>query len=96
MQVIETTAHVSPDGMLRLELQAGQPNQEVQVAVVVEPIPPQAPNSPQPDDRWASVREKFVAAGFRVPAPGLNNIAPIRPIELPGISASELLIGDRR
>jgi hypothetical protein len=96
MRVIETIARVGPDGMLRLELPVGQPNQDLQVALVVEPMQPRAPAAESLDDRWASVRGRLTAAGFSVPPPGLNPGAPAEPLELPGMSASEMLVRDRR
>ena len=94
MQVIETTAHVGPDGMLRLEVPTDQKNQDVQIALVVEPVRPQMEGST--GDRWAPIRERLVAAGLSVPPPGLQNAGRVEPVELQGPTASEILVGDRR
>jgi hypothetical protein len=94
MRVIETTAHVGPDGMLRLEVPLEQRSQDVRVAVVVEWTPTQQPNPT--DDRWASVRTRLAGTGIRVPPPGVDNCGPVDPVDLPGPSASEILINDRR
>ena len=96
MRVIETTAHVGPDGMLRLELPTGNPNQDLHVALVVEPVRSPLATCEQAQDRWASVRQRLEAAGLRVPPPGVQNAGPVEPVELPGMSASEMLIRDRR
>ena len=96
MQVIETTAHVGSDGMLRLEVPLEQRNQDVRVALVVESTPAQKSTPDQTDDRWASVRDQLEGTGIRVPPPGINNSDPVDPVVLPGPSASEMLINDRR
>jgi hypothetical protein len=94
MRVIETTAHVGSDGMLRLEVPLEQRDGDVQVAVVVESSPALPPTSAA--DKWAPIRSHLEAAGMRVPPPGLGNAGPIEPVSLPGPPASELLIRDRR
>ena len=96
MRVIETTAHVGPDGMLRLEVPLDERNQDVRVAVVVESAPTRSSQPERSDDKWAAVRSQLEAAGFRVPPPGCTNSGPVNPIDLPGPSASEMLISDRR
>ena len=96
MQVIETTAHVGEDGMLRLEMPLEQHNQDVRVAVVVESTPPRLPASVSTEDKWSAVRGKLGATGLRVPPPGVDNPGPVEPITLPGPSASQMLINDRR
>jgi len=73
-----------------------QRSQDVRVALVVESTPAQRPKSDQIDDRWASVRDRLAGTGIRVPAPGVENCGPVEPVVLPGPSASEMLINDRR
>ncbi len=94
MKVIETTAHVGSDGMLRLEVPLQRRDQDVHVAVVVES--PATPPPASAADRWAPLRTSLEAAGIRVPAPGVDNAGPVEPVSLPGPSASEMLIRDRR
>ena len=96
MRVIETTAHVGDDGMLRLEMPLEQRNQDVRVAIVVESAPYQSPASSPMADKWATVRERADAAGLRVPPSGMDNPGPVEPVTLPGPSASQMLINDRR
>lgn len=43
MRVIETTAHIGDDGMLRLEIPTEQRNRDVQIALVVESAEPSVP-----------------------------------------------------
>ena len=96
MQVIETTAHVGEDGMLRLEMPLEQRNQDVRVAVVVESTPPRLSASAATSDKWSSVRGQPGAAGLRVPPPGVDNPGPVEPVALPGPAASQMLVNDRR
>jgi hypothetical protein len=92
MKIIETRARVGSDGMLRLEVPVERCNQDVQVALIIE-----SPSATPPElDRWAPVRGRLEAAGIRVPPPGLENPGPVEPESLPGPSASEILIRDRR
>jgi hypothetical protein len=92
MKIIETKAHVDADGMLRLEFAVEQRNQDVQVALIIE-----SPAAPAPaTDKWAATRAQLEAGGLRVPPPGLDNPGPVEPESLPGMSASEILIRDRR
>jgi hypothetical protein len=94
MRVIQTTAHVGSDGMLRLQVPTEQRNQDVHVALVVETLTPVPVEKAA--DRWEAVREQMIAAGLRVPAPGVRNPGPVQPIELSGPTASEILVSDRR
>jgi hypothetical protein len=94
MRIIETTAHVGPDGMLRLQVPVEQPNRDVQVALVIESPPTPTPTPVA--DRWAAVRARLEAGGIHVPPPGLDNPGSVEPESLPGPSASEILIRDRR
>jgi hypothetical protein len=96
MRVIETTAHVGSDGLLRLEVAIEQRNQNVRVAVVVESSSAQLPPPNGLEDAWAAVHARLEAGGVRVPSPGTDNAGPVKPVELPGTPASQLLIGDRR
>ncbi|HET6250291.1 MAG TPA: hypothetical protein VFE47_21555 [Tepidisphaeraceae bacterium] len=95
MRIIETTAHIGSDGMLRLEVPLEQRNRDVRVAVVVESAIAQQRSEPV-DDQWAGVREKAKSAGIHTPPAGVVNCGPVEPIVLPGRSASEILISDRR
>ena len=96
MRIIETTAHVGADGMLRLEVPLEQRNQNVRVAVVVESTPEQKPKPDQINDRWASLRGQLEGTGIRIPLPGIDNPGPVEAVVLPGASASEMLINCRR
>ena len=96
MRVIETTAHIGNDGMLRLEMPLDQPNQDVRVAVVVESAPPFASAPEAIADKWVSIRGQAGVSGLRVPPPGLDNPGPVEPVTLPGLSASQMLINDCR
>lgn len=82
--------------MLRLVVPLEQRSQDVRVALVVESTPERRPKPDQIDDPWASVRDGLTGTGIRVPAPGVNNCGPVEPVVLPGPSASEMLINDRR
>lgn len=96
MRVIETTAYVGSDGMLRLEVPLEQRSQDVRIALVVE-SPPLLMLKPGPiDDRWGSMRNRVAGTSIRLPAPGVTNGGPVEPVVLPGLSASETLINDRR
>jgi hypothetical protein len=94
MRVIETTAHVGSDGVLRLAVPVAQRDRDVHVALVVDSAGPAA--SASPADTWASVRPALEIAGIRVPPPGVDNPGAVKPLSLPGPSASEMLIRDRR
>ena len=93
MQIIEATAHVGGDGILRLEVPVAQRDRDVQVALVVESPP--APAAPGVD-KWAAVRARLEAGGIHVPPPGSGRLEPFELIALPGPTASEILIRDRR
>lgn len=97
MTAIQTTVHVGPDGMLRLEVPVEQRNRDVAVTVLVdEAMAGQGAAAQRGHDSWSSSRQQLEAAGVRVPAPGVSNPGPVTPIDLPGPSASEILIRDRR
>ena len=96
MRVIETTAHIGDDGMLRLEMPLEQRNEDVRVAVVVASAPLRSITPEAVVDRWASIRVEAGACGLRVPPPGVDNPGPVEPGRLPWPSASEMLISDRR
>ena len=96
MRVIETTAHVGSDGMLRLEVPVEERERDVRVTVVMESPQPGLPNQASPVDRWASCRTKLESAGIRVPPPGVDNSGPVKAVVLPAPSASQVLISDRR
>ncbi|MDD4888995.1 MAG: hypothetical protein PHU85_03625 [Phycisphaerae bacterium] len=93
--VIETTAHVGDDGILRLEIPVPERNQDVQVMVTI------SSPGPQVEDDWAELREKIrknpeLGKIFELPPPGRRKYVPFEPNEMPGPSASEILIRDRR
>ncbi len=94
MQVIETTAHIGADGMLRIEVPVKRHQGEVRVAVVVESEQAQAVAAAP--DKWSPIRAQLVAAGISVPPLGKENSPQVEPVSLPGTSASEMLIADRR
>jgi hypothetical protein len=96
MRVIETTAHIGDDGMLRLEMPLEQRNEDVRIAVVVESAPLRSPKPEAIVDKWAAIRAQAGASSLRVPPPGVDNPGPVEPVTLPGPSASEMLISDRR
>lgn len=96
MQVIETTALVGSHGMLRLEVPLEQRDQDVRVAVVVESARAPSAAAETSGDAWSAIRGRLEAAGIRVPPPGVNNTGPVTAIELPGLSASQMFINDRR
>lgn len=94
MTTIETTAHVGPDGVLRLEVPIGQAGQVVKI--VLETLP-QVPASTAEDDPWREYRAKAAGAeGITLPPPRRKTYRRVEPIDLPGPSASEILIRDRR
>jgi len=96
MRIIETTAHIGPDGMLRVEVPVDDRDKDVRVAVVVESMAGQFPARQGNLDKWAEFRARLEAHGLRVPPPWIDNPGEISPIALPGPSASEALISDRR
>lgn len=99
MRVIETTAYVGADGMLRLEVPLEQRDQDVRVALMVESQPPKVdaePHSSSAHDPWASYREKLKGSGIQFPAPGSWTPRGSAPLRFEGRSASETLVGDRR
>ncbi len=96
MQVIQTIAHVGPDGMLHLAVPVEGKDQDVRVRVEVEAAVGSEADSDCSIDPWAQSRVRLEAAGLRVPPPGIVNLGPVEPIGLAGITASELLIHDRR
>ena len=72
MQVIETTAHVGSDGMLRIEVAMNERrDQDVRVAVVIDSSPRQPVALPQTGsslaDPWLAYRAKLESAGVAVP-----------------------------
>lgn len=102
MATIETTANVGPDGVLRLEMPIGRAGQTVKVVLEVlpqlpAPIPPAQLTPVAEDDPWRDYRATPVEAeGIALPPPGRRKYRPVVPVDLPGPSASEILIRDRR
>jgi hypothetical protein len=78
--------------MLRLAVPIDERDRDVRVALVVDTLA----SAPASADKWAAVREKLEAAGIRVPPPGADYADEVEPEVLPGPSASEILIRDRR
>ncbi|MDM8005652.1 MAG: hypothetical protein QUV05_05815 [Phycisphaerae bacterium] len=82
MRTVETTAKTGPDGVLRLELPTGQPDQTVHVVVTLQPI--------SETDQQA----RLLKAGIRPPVRW--NEEQIRPLNLGDPPVSQTLIEDRR
>ncbi len=101
MRVIETTAHIGEDGMLRLEVPFSQRNFDVRVAVVVE-SPKLSAESVSIDSRssandpWGPFRDQFKAAGLSAPAPDSWTGRGVAPLQFDGSSVAETLVEDRR
>ena len=96
MRVIETTAHVGNDGLLRLEVPLDERNQDVRVTVVVESPLPSAKEADSIADPWAPYRAKLEASGVQVPPPGAWHPRHGDPLRFDGPSVSETLVKDRR
>jgi hypothetical protein len=104
MTTIETTAHVGPDGVLRLEVPTGQANQDLQVVLEFHSRPaaaaPEAGESAPPDldDPWRDLRKKLVGVkGITLPPPGRRVRKRPEPIRIDdGKSTSDMLVEDRR
>lgn len=100
MVTLKATAHVGPDGLLRLELPFPQTDLDVKVTLMVEEQAASMP--PETKDRWkkhrdAAARDPERWAGIRIPAPGSWNREQPEPILIEGdVSVSEQLIRDRR
>ena len=78
MRVIETTAYVGNDGMLRLEVPLDQRNQDVRIALVVESEPTPAISEPEPTMPIWDQFQRIVADATpedvaRLPADGAKN-----------------------
>lgn len=82
MRTVETTAKTGPDGVLRIELATGQPDQTMRVTVTPEPA--------GQDDR----QSRLVKAGIRPPL-GWDN-EQIIPLKLGDPPVSQTLVEDRR
>jgi hypothetical protein len=111
MTTIETTAHVGPDGVLRLEVPTGQTEQDVDVVLVfhsqlpaptaeepAEPSTAAEPLPPDPNDPWRDLRKKLAGVkGIRIPPPGSWNRDRPEPLFIDdGKSTSDMLVEDRR
>jgi hypothetical protein len=82
MRTVETTARTGPDGVLRLELPTGQPDQTMHVTVTPQPT--------GSDDR----QSRLAKAGIRPPL-GWDN-EQITPLNLGDPPVSQTLVEDRR
>lgn len=105
LETIETTAHVGPDGILKLEVPVTQRDQNVNVTLVVQPeVPPGGSAALRPTlehlRRHGELRAKLRAIGaedkIRLAPPGPRHDLALEPVELSGPAASQLLIEDRR
>ena len=95
MLTVETSAHVGPDGMLRVETLVGIRDQDVRVVLVVQEEPPEKAGGSKAD-AGKSVTERLKAAGIVSPSAGAWNPVPYEPLEIPGPPLSETLVQDRR
>jgi hypothetical protein len=99
MTTIETTANVGSDGVLRLEVPIGQAGQALKIVLVITPqlpVPTQSALACE-DDPWREYRAKLAGVeGITLPPPVRREYRRVEPIDLPGPSASEILIRDRR
>jgi len=95
MDVIEKKAHTDRDGVLRIEARVGRPDEDCSVVMYVYPESRDAAGDP-----WQAIRRKLASCGtrrtVRLPPPVRRTYRPFRANELPGPSASEILIRDRR
>ncbi|MFB3891070.1 MAG: hypothetical protein ACE15C_03495 [Phycisphaerae bacterium] len=100
MVTIEKTAHVSSDGILRVEVPVPERDKDIRFVLVVD-TQVAAPVATEAEDHWKELREKLArnpgaAVGITLPPPGPWRYEPFDPIDLPGPTASEILIRDRR
>jgi hypothetical protein len=101
MRVIETTARVGPDGILRLQVPIEQRDADVRVAAVVESAPPR-PAMPLTDVKSASndprarYRGQLRSAGVDVPKADSWSTRQAEPLRFEGPPASQTLVEDRR
>lgn len=98
MVTIQKTVHIGNDGVLRLELPLAEKERNVQVVVMVSEATPPAGGGADP---WHELRENLSQQpergnGMILPLPGPSKWRDFDPIELPGPSASEILLRDRR
>jgi len=97
MQTIETTAHVGSDGILRVEAPVAIKNQDVCVVLVIQRVSNEARPGARKKRAAEAAKEKerihpnlaFLRTSGWVPD-------PYEPLVLPGPSASETLVNDRR
>ena len=82
MRTVETTAKTGPDGVLRLELPTGQPDQTMHIVVTPQSIPE------------TDQQSRLLNAGIRPPLRW--NEEQIRPLNLGDPPVSQTLIEDRR
>jgi len=102
MQVIETTAHVGSDGMLRIAVAMNERrDQDVRVAVVVDSSPRQSDFVPDDKsspvaDPWAAYSAKLEAAGVAVPPVDSWSTRTTEVLRFDGIPVAQSLVEDRR
>lgn len=82
MHTLETTARTGSDGVLRLELSTGQPDQTMEVVIVAHPL---GPNEEQ---------SRLLKAGIRPPI-RWNDREPVG-LRLGDPPVSQTLVEDRR
>lgn len=82
MHKLETTTRTGPDGVLRLEMPTGEPDQAMEVVVVAHAL--------GEDEQQA----RLVKAGIRPPVRW--NGRPVLPLELGDPPVSQTLVEDRR
>ncbi len=93
MDAIEITAHIGPDGVLRLELPVSEKDRDVDVTVVVRP------QDASPRRSAESVCSRGESGpSILLPSPGSWNQETVVPLDLgtSELSASEMLVRDRR
>jgi hypothetical protein len=95
MVTVETSAHVGPDGILRVETPVGLRDQDVRVVLVVQEEPSGTSAGARPA-AGNSLEERLKAAGLYSGPKGPWNPVPYEPPELPGPPISETLVNDRR
>jgi hypothetical protein len=97
MQTIETTAHVGPDGILRVEAPVAVKDKDVSVVITLRLAKRTTGRNERKKE--ASVKRKNAKR-----EPALGDLrswprwkpSPYVPLALPGPSASDMLVSDRR
>ena len=97
MTALQTTVHVGPDGILRLEVPVEERDRDVTVTITVsEPQITSETSAAGAVDPWAPYRARLEAAGLRVPPPGSWNARRIPLLKFDGPPVSQTLVEDRR